>query len=156
MATWDEFAAADPELAQFGHERIHRHGIGLAYLATVRHDDGGPRVHPTCPFLMDGTFYIAIPKRSPKRLDLRSNPEFMLHAFPDEEDPEFSFRGRARPVENAEERAKVAAACPFASGVGEDDDVFALEIERADSTTWANWAKADTYPVRKKWVETSS
>ena len=30
--------------------------------------------------------------------------------------------------------------------------VFALDIERADSTTWANWAKADTYPIRKKWT----
>ncbi|MEX2538310.1 MAG: pyridoxamine 5'-phosphate oxidase family protein [Actinomycetota bacterium] len=152
MATWDEFAASDPELGAYGHERLHKHGIGLAYLATVRHDDGGPRVHPTCPYLAEGRLYVAIPKTSPKRLDLRANPAYMLHAFPDEEDPEFSIRGRARLVADGEEREIVAAACPFASGVHTDDDVFELDVERADSTRWENWAKADTYPVRRKWI----
>jgi hypothetical protein len=153
MATWDEFAAAEPELAAFGRERLHKHGIALGFLSTVRHDDGGPRVHPFCPFLMEGTYYVAIPKVSPKRLDLRKNPQYMVHSFPADEDAEFSFRGKARLVEGAEERAKVAAACPFSSGVHEDDDVFALDLERADSTTWANWSKANTYPIRTKWVE---
>jgi hypothetical protein len=152
MATWAEFAGSDPELSAYGHERLHRHGIALGYLATVRHNDGGPRVHPTCPFLVGGRLYVAIPVTSPKRLDLRSNPSYMLHAFPDEGDLEFSIRGRARLVGAGEERMAVAAACPFASGVHDADDVFELNIERADSTRWENWAQADTYPVRKKWV----
>lgn len=76
----------------------------------------------------------------------------MLHAFPAEEDAEFSVRGRARLVEDAPERDAVAEACPFATGVRDDDDVFELNTERADATTWVNWAQADTYAVRRKWV----
>lgn len=70
MATWEEFSAAEPDLAGFGHGLLHGHGIGLGFLATVR----------------------------------------------------------------------------------SDDDVFELNTERADATTWVNWAQADTYAVRRKWV----
>ena len=75
----------------------------------------------------------------------------MLHSFPDSEDPEFSIRGRARLVSDDAERRAVAGACPFAAGVRPDDDVFELDIERADGATWANWAQADTYAVRTRW-----
>jgi hypothetical protein len=75
----------------------------------------------------------------------------MLHSFPDREDPEFSVRGGARLVTDPEERRVVAEACPFAAGVRPDDDVFELDIERADSTIWMNWAQADTYAVRRRW-----
>ena len=75
----------------------------------------------------------------------------MLHSFPDREDPEFSLRGGARLVDDPAERRIVAEAATFATGVRDDEDVFELDIERADSTTWMNWAQADTYPVRKKW-----
>jgi hypothetical protein len=30
--------------------------------------------------------------------------------------------------------------------------VFELDIERADSTIWENWATPETYPVRRRWV----
>lgn len=124
----------------------------MGFLATVRSDDGGPRVHPVCPFLADGRLYVTIPRTSPKSRDLRADPRYMLHAFPDKEDPEFSIRGTARLVIDPDERRIVAEACPFASGVQPDDDVFELDIERADSTTWANWAQADTYAIRSRWM----
>lgn len=151
MATWDEFAAADPDLAAFGHERLGRYGQAIGFLATVRHDDGGARVHPVCPIFCEGRVYVTIPRVSPK-VDLRANPKYMLHAFPDREDPEFSFRGSARLVTGTEERLAVAEAATFATGVRDDEDVFSLDIERADSTTWENWGRADTYPVRRKWT----
>src|SRR6266540_2607248 len=40
--SWHLFAAADPELAAFGKERLHDK---VAYLATIR-TDGAPRLHP--------------------------------------------------------------------------------------------------------------
>ncbi len=156
MATWDEFAAADPGLAVFGRERFYQYEVALGLISTIRHTDGGPRVHPCCPFLADGRFYVTIPRVSPKQRDLLRDSRYMLHAIPADEDKEFSIRGRARLVTDAGERAVVAAACPFATGVRDDDYVFEFDIERADSTTWANWAKADTYPVRRKWVASSS
>lgn len=105
-----------------------------------------------CPFVGDGRLYVAIPKVSPKRIDLRADPRYMLHAYPDERDPEFSIRGTARLVTDDDERAAAGVACPFATGIEAGDDVFELVVERADSTTWANWAQADTYPVRRRWV----
>jgi hypothetical protein len=96
--------------------------------------------------------YVTIPATSPKRHDLRTDARYMLHSFPDREDPEFSMRGRARLVTEERERRSVAEACPFAAGVRPDDDVFELDIDRADSTTWMNWAQADTYPVRRHWT----
>ena len=155
MASWAEFEEADPDLAAFGRECLDRFGppgLWLGFLATVR-PDGGPRVHPVCPFLCEGRVFVGIPGSSPKRRDLRANPRYMLHSFPYEQDPEFSIRGRARLVTDETERAKAVAAVPYPSGLEDSDDVFELDIDRADSTTWANWAQADTYPVRKKWAE---
>lgn len=76
----------------------------------------------------------------------------MLHSFPDKEDPEFSARGNARLVADPAERRVVAEAATFATGVRDSEDVFELDIERADSTTWENWAQANTRAVRKKWI----
>src|SRR5436190_17929180 len=45
MASWSEFAAAQPPLAAAIRALVHQYGPGLGYLATVR-SDGGPRVHP--------------------------------------------------------------------------------------------------------------
>jgi hypothetical protein len=151
MATWAEFSAASPDLARFGHERLHKFGVGLAFLATVRSEDGGPRVHPVCPILGEGRLFVSVPKASPKNADLRANPQYMLHAFPDEQDPEFSVRGRATLVTGAH-REVAKASSTFATGVRDDEDVFELDIERADSTRWENWATPETYPVRSKWV----
>ncbi len=153
MASWAEFEAASPDLAAFGHERLHKFGVGLGFLATVRSDDGGPRVHPVCPILGEGRLFVSVPKHSPKNADLRANPLYMLHAFPDERDPEFSLRGRARLVEGSD-REVAKASAKFATGVRDDEDVFELDIERADSTRWENWATPETYAIRKKWVAT--
>ena len=152
MPSWAEFAAADPELAEFGHARFHKYGQAIAFLATSRHDDAGPRVHPVCLIFAAGRVYVTIPQRSPKTRDLQKDPRYMVHSFPDREDPEFSMRGTARLVSDTSEREAVAAAATFATGVRDDEDVFALDIDRADSTTWVNWAQADTYPVRRRWV----
>jgi hypothetical protein len=151
VATWVEFCAAEPELAEFGRERLFRHGVGLGFLATIRAGDQGPRVHPVCPFVGEGRLFLAIPQTSPKSADLRGDGRYMLHAFPADQDAEFSIRGRARLVTDPDERALAERSVSFASGVRPHDDAFVLDIERADSTTWMNWAQADTYAVRKTW-----
>jgi hypothetical protein len=152
LASWAEFEAADPELAAFGRALLYKTGDPIGYLATVRAADGGPRVHPVCPIPAAGRLYVTIPRISPKVRDLEADARFMFHTYPGDRDPEFSFRGRARLVTDDEERGVVNEACTFATGVRDEDEVFELDIERADSTTWANWAQADTYAIRKKWI----
>jgi hypothetical protein len=91
MASWVEFSAATPELASAIRELVHQYGSGLGYLATVR-PDGGPRVHPVAPVIMDDGLYA-------------------LHAFPPEDnDDEAYLSGRARPVTDRRRIRRLAEA----------------------------------------------
>jgi len=81
VLTWNEFRAAEPELAEAGRALLYQFGgVGLAFLGTVR-ADGGPRLHPMCPILRpDGLFGLLEP--SPKLNDLRRDRRCALHSFP--------------------------------------------------------------------------
>lgn len=99
MTTWGEFARAQPDLAVGGRALLYQHGVGLAFLATIRRD-GGPRLHPMCPVLTDAALYAFIVP-SPKQRDLRRDGRFAMHSFPrpDNEDA-FFLAGRASVVED--------------------------------------------------------
>lgn len=97
MASWSEFAADEPRLADGIRVLLQQYGPGFGYLATVR-ADGGPRVHPVSPVITaEGLFCFIID--SPKRRDLERDGRYALHSFPAEEsDDEAYVAGRARPV----------------------------------------------------------
>jgi hypothetical protein len=159
MPTWAEFAAADPELADFGAGLIRAavpEGLrrpdsftGMAFLATIR-KDGGPRLHPLCPVMAGGRLYVTTVPTSPKLRDLRGDGRYMLHAFLGASDGEFSVRGRAREVDDPAVRAALEEAARGWAPVHEH--VFELDIERADSTVWENASQPDTRPVRRRWI----
>src|SRR5256886_3754236 len=105
MASWPEFAAAQPRLPSAVRARVHRYGPGLGSLATVR-AEGGPGVHPVSPVITDDGLYCFI-LDSPKRRDLARDGRYALHSFPPEEsDDEAYLSGRARRVTD---RARVAS-----------------------------------------------
>jgi hypothetical protein len=95
--SWGEFSDARPDLAQGGRELLYQFGVGLAFLSTVR-SDGGPRLHPFCPLLIEGRLVAHITP-SPKRDDLDRDPRYAMHAFPtpDNEDA-FYLTGETRRV----------------------------------------------------------
>jgi hypothetical protein len=62
VATWAEFANADPDLAAFARERMQGR---IVYQATRRFDDG-PRVHPVSPWLAAGLLCVSFRDTSPK------------------------------------------------------------------------------------------
>ncbi|MEU8152729.1 pyridoxamine 5'-phosphate oxidase family protein [Micromonospora sp. NPDC048986] len=97
MASWSEFAADEPRLADGIRVLLQQYGPGFGYLATVR-ADGGPRVHPVSPVITaEGLFCFIID--SPKRRDLERDGRYALHSFPAEEsDDEAYVAGSARPV----------------------------------------------------------
>jgi hypothetical protein len=138
VATWAELAEAEPELAGAG-ERIFR-AFTLAFLATVR-ADGGPRVHPVTITLHDGRLYAFLVHGTPKRSDLLRDPRYALHSFPSFPggtvdsyvDDELVVFGRARPVEDAETCAAVAAV--HNDTVHERDLLFELDVDRAQHKT---------------------
>jgi hypothetical protein len=154
MATWGEFEAAAPDMARAGRELFTQHGIGLAYLATVR-PDGGPRLHPICVILTDGGLYgFLVP--SPKREDLLRDGRHAVHAFPpDEVDDEFVVTGRSQPVDDPDRVMRVAAAYRKPDGtqmpVQEDDRLFEFGIETALLARYRY--RGDWPPAYTRWRE---
>ncbi|SIQ59437.1 pyridoxamine 5'-phosphate oxidase family protein [Micromonospora avicenniae] len=116
MASWSEFAADEPRLADGIRVLMQQYGPGFGYLATVR-ADGGPRVHPVSPVITDeGLFCFIID--SPKRRDLERDGRYALHSFPPEEsDDEAYVAGHAHPVTDQARVARLAARAGAASQV---------------------------------------
>lgn len=127
MASWSEFAAAAPRLAEEIRALFQQYGPGLGYLATVRRD-GGPRVHPVSPLITeDGLFCFLID--SPKRRDLERDGRFALHSYPaDDSDIEGYLSGWAVPVLD---RAVIDDLATRARAGGAPWRLFELRIEVA-------------------------
>ncbi len=148
MATWSEFAAAAPALAGTVRDALHQYGPGLAYLATIR-PDGGPRLHPVSPAVLDGRLYCCL-LDTPKRRDLDRDGRYALHAFPAEDsDDEVSLRGHARPVIDPDEVARVAdalRAVPRADWRLYDLRIdTAMSVRRTGSCSREVWRDASTH-----------
>lgn len=135
MVAWRRLSEERPDLAHAGKALLYQHGVGLAFLATIR-TDSGPRLHPMCPLLTaDGLFAFII--ASPKQDDLRRDGRYAMHSFPcpDNEDA-FYVTGTARLISEqdlrhalsrqfVEERARFVVAPP-----GDDDALVEFDIER--------------------------
>ncbi|MCH8009070.1 MAG: pyridoxamine 5'-phosphate oxidase family protein [Chloroflexi bacterium] len=148
MATWAEFTAAAPAIAELGLTQFEK--FHIAYLATVR-KDGSPRVHPVSSIIADGRLFIATNPQSPKRHDLTRDGRFVLHMLPGENDAEFLIRGRARRVTDGDTRAAVTNAAGHT--VHDVDWIFEYDIQEAMMAYWENVGQPDTRPVREFWRE---
>ncbi|MBF6600825.1 MAG: pyridoxamine 5'-phosphate oxidase family protein [Dehalococcoidia bacterium] len=151
MATWQQLADAEPEMAALARELLD--WIPIMYLATVR-SDGSPRVHPVCPIFSDGRMYVAVAgggrsAPSPKRFDLQRDGRYALHALPGKRDDECYLSGRARRV--ADERTRAAVTAAAGHTVHPEDWIFELDIERAMTAHWEKMRAPDTYAVRRFW-----
>ena len=88
MASWSEFAAAAPALAERVRERFdaHKHKT----MATIR-KDGSPRISGTETQFQDGELFIGSMWKAVKALDLQRDPRFAIHsATIDPEAPNWS------------------------------------------------------------------
>ena len=95
MATWAEFASAEPDLAAFALERMQNR---IVYQATIRLD-GAPRVHPVSPWIADGLLCVSFRDTSPKVREVAREPRYALHTAQPWDDHagtygEFLARGR--------------------------------------------------------------
>ncbi|BCJ43692.1 hypothetical protein GCM10010168_39990 [Actinoplanes ianthinogenes] len=128
MASWSEFAAAEPSLAAGIRALLQQYGPGMGYLATVR-PDGGPRVHPISPVFAGAGLYCFL-VNSPKRRDLERDPRYALHSYPPEEsDDEAYLTGQALPVRDPRTITAIAGALRASPDV--DWRLFELSIESA-------------------------
>ena len=139
MATWADMATARPEMGSrarelFLIEQPDAPGpAGLGYLATIR-ADGGPRVHPVSPAVLDGRLYVYVLLDSPKLGDLRRDGRYALHSWPKPfepdgfDDEEFYLTGRATPVADDDLHRRISAAV---GDKPESGASFELDIDRA-------------------------
>ncbi len=155
MATWAEFAAAEPEMAELGLRQLQK--FGLAYLGTTR-KDSSPRVNPVCPVIADGRLFVATSANSPKRLDLVRDGRYVLHMLPGKQEEEFWIRGVARRVTDHATRTRVVeAAAQRAESDGgplrikPGEWLFEYDIDEAGTTVWADFGTPEHRPLRKLW-----
>ncbi len=99
MATWAEFATAEPALAAFGWERMEGR---IVYQATLRLE-GGPRVHPVSPWLATGLLCVSFRDTSPKMREVARDARYAMHTAQPWEDHagdygEFTVRGRLEQI----------------------------------------------------------
>jgi hypothetical protein len=152
---WDELVTLRPDLTDAGSALLYQFGgVGLAFLGTVR-NDGGPRMHPVCPVIVDDALFVFV-EPGPKRDDLHRDPRFALHSFPpaDNEDA-FYVTGTARHVTDEavialvrqrmrDERPHVTQPPP------EDrppDELFELDVDRVlltRTTGHGDWSPQHT------------
>ncbi len=154
MMRWAEFAVERPDLADAGRRLLYQFGVGLAFLSTVR-PDGGPRLHPICPILVDGLLAAHIVP-SPKRDDLHRDPRYALHSFPcpDNEDA-FVLTGRAWQVTDlaladaAAEQFLAERSLDDGPAGFDDGEIFQFGIERCLLTTTTG--HGDWNPQHQVW-----
>lgn len=77
MATWDEFTAAAPRIAEIFTRRLEATGH-LCMLGTTR-PDGYPRISPMEPRVFENQLWIAGMPGTAKFRDLQSDPRYTLH-----------------------------------------------------------------------------
>jgi hypothetical protein len=136
MASWSQFSAAEPGLAEAIRGLIEQYGPGFGYLATVR-PDGGPRVHPVSPVITEeGLFCFVVD--SPKRRDLERDGRYALHSLPAEDsDDEAYLAGRAYPVTDLARIDRLARRHRAAPDV--DWRLFELGVDVAMVARHGNW-----------------
>ena len=150
MASWSEFAAAEPELASAVRALLQQYGPGMGYLATVR-ADGGPRVHPVSPWLAAGLLCVSFRDTSPKMREVARDARYALHTAQPWEDHagdygEFMARGWLEQI-SASHPAVNARPGQTPYGLVH----YACSIEEVVATEYSD----DEMPVYRRWKPSS-
>ncbi len=138
MASWQEFEAAEPELAKIGAKRLDDNGVLL--VGTIR-KDGTPRISPVEPVFLDGELYLGMMWQSKKALDLLRDPRVLLHSTVLDRNAtggDFKVRGRVREIADAETHKRYAQAMKERIGEAPEDEfhLFAVDIEHVAHVTF--------------------
>jgi hypothetical protein len=147
VATWAEFANAEPDLAAFAWERMKGR---IVYQATLRLD-GGPRVHPVSPWLAAGLLCVSFRDTSPKIREVARDARYALHTAQPWEDHagehgEFMARGSLEPI------SPFHAAVAARPGQTSYELIhYACSIDEAVATEYSH----DEMPVYRRWKPSS-
>jgi hypothetical protein len=137
---WDEFAAAVPELAALGEERLRAKELCL--VGTLR-KNGWPRISPVEPEFVDGELLLGMMWQSPKALDLLRDARLVVHSVVSErsgKEGDFKLYGRAVDVQEPERRTAYRAAIKARIDWEPPEPnyhLFAIDIDSAGFVTFA-------------------
>ncbi len=143
MASWAEFAAAAPEIAERGAKRF---SVGVAYIATTG-ADGRPQLHPVTPLIADGRLLVFVALGTPKERSLRRDGRYAMHAILGKDDEEFRISGRAIITDDPDSRALAYKAAEAIGMTTKDDVLMEFMIARAH---WAVWDGLGTPNISKR------
>jgi len=143
VATWAQFAAAAPGLAEHGERLV---GVGVAFIATTARD-GSPRVHPFTPLIGGGRLLAFIGKHTVKYGNLLRDPRYAIHAMIGKDDEEFMIIGRAVISDDWATRMQAAVEARKISMTSSNDVAFEFMIERVH---WAVWEGLGTANIRRR------
>ena len=148
MATWSEFANAEPDLAAFARERMDDR---IVYQATLRLD-GGPRVHPVSPWLGAGLLCVSFRDTSPMMREVERDARYALHTAQPWEDHggeyrEFMVRGRLERIPPSHPAVTARPGRPPYGLVH-----YSCSIEEAVATAYS----VDEMPVYRRWRPSSA
>jgi hypothetical protein len=137
---WGAFAAAVPELARLGEDRLRARELCL--VGTLRRN-GWPRISPVEPEFVGGELMLGMMWRSPKALDLLRDPRLVVHSVVSDRmgsEGDFKLYGHALPVEDRERRAEYRAAVKARIDWEPEEPsyhVFAIDVVSAGFVTFA-------------------
>ena len=152
MASWAEFGAAAPDLAETAERLLD--GPGVVLLGTLRRD-GWPRISPVEPVFTAGDLWLGMTLRSRKALDLRRDPRCLVHnAVADRtgESGEIKLRGRAVEVLGGAERERYADALLAKIGWRPEGAYHLFRLDLMD--VGSVWREGEEQKVRR-WVAAS-
>ena len=143
MASWGEFAEAEPDLAARG-ERLLR--FGIAYIATTA-KDGSPRVHPFTPLIGGGRLLALFGTHTVKYSNLLRDPRLSVHANLGKDDEEFLLIGSAAVSDDWATRMQAAIEAKKINMTSQNDVAFELTFDRVH---WAIWEGLGTPDIRRR------
>lgn len=131
MASWDEFAAAAPELADRCEPRFKEPGVVMVGTLTR---DGSPRISPIEITVLGGHLWLGMMPGSTKALDLQRDPRCLVHSIvtsKDGNEGDVKVRGRTVEIVDADQRSAFADAVEKTIGWRPTDPyhLFRVEVE---------------------------
>jgi hypothetical protein len=143
MASWQQFAAAAPDLAERGTRLL---GVGVAYIATTA-KDGSPRVHPFTPLIGGGRLLAFIGKHTVKYGSLLRDQRCSIHAMLGKDDEEFLILGHAVVSDDWATSMQAAIEARKINMTSRDHVPFEFMVERVH---WAIWEGLGTPDIRRR------
>jgi hypothetical protein len=145
---WRALEGGAAVIAAAGERLFAASPAGIALLATVARD-GGARIHPFMPRVLDGALVAFVITASPKLRDLLDGRVCAIHAGLAEEDEEFWVRATGRLVDEPRRLARALETMEWAKP--EIEALVEFDLVAAGWTRWLDFGTSTHRPQHHRW-----